>query len=221
MAEPLELVIFDCDGVLVDSERLAIPIDGVILGHFGIEMPEAEIIDRFLGRSPSVMTEFLQEALGRTLADDWREPFNRLFQEAYEAELAPIDGVPAALDQIPLPVCVASSSEPDPLRYKLELTGLYDRFAPNVFSAAEVAHGKPAPDLFLHAAARMGVDPARCAVVEDSQYGVQAARAAGMDAFGYAGGMTEADTLAGPGTTVFHDMRDLPRLLGVQPVPSR
>jgi HAD superfamily hydrolase (TIGR01509 family) len=220
-AEPLELVIFDCDGVLIDSERIAIPIVAVILGHFGIAMPEAEIIDRFIGRSPSVMTKFIETRLGRALPDDWREPFHGLFQEAYEAGLQPIDGISAALDQITLPVCVASSSEPDGLRYKLELTGLYDRFAPNVFSAAEVRNGKPAPDLFLHAAARMGAEPARCAVVEDSQYGVQAARAAGMPAFGYAGGVTGADALAGPGTVVFDDMHDLPRLLGVQPVPSR
>jgi beta-phosphoglucomutase-like phosphatase (HAD superfamily) len=108
---------------------------------------------------------------------------------------------------------VASSSEPDRLDYKLKRTGLYDRFAGRIFSASEVEHGKPAPDLFLHAARQMGVCPAECAVVEDSQYGVQAARAAGMVAFGYAGSVTPARMLEGPGTTVFDDMRELPRLL--------
>jgi HAD superfamily hydrolase (TIGR01509 family) len=221
VAGPPELVIFDCDGVLIDSERLAVPIDAVILRHFGIEIPESEIVDRFVGRSPSALTEFIQERLGRALPGDWRQPFSHLFREAYERELRPIDGIEAALDQISLPACVASSSEPEPLRAKLELTGLYQRFAPNVFSAAVVPNGKPAPDLFLYAADRMGVEPSRCAVVEDSQYGVQAARAAGMTAYGYAGGVTGAAALQGPATTVFTDMRDLPRLLGVQPVPSR
>src|SRR6185437_3145157 len=118
-----------------------------------------------------------------------------------------------ALDDISAATCVASSSEPDELAYKLKLTGLYERFAGRIFSAVEVASGKPAPDLFLHAAARMGVSPGACAVVEDSQYGVQAARAAGMAAFGYTGSVTPAQMLEGPGTTVFGDMRELPRLL--------
>jgi len=95
----------------------------------------------------------------------------------------------------------------------LDLTGLWDRFEGRIFSATEVAHGKPAPDLFLHAAERMGVDPAACAVVEDSRYGVEAARAAGMRAFAYGGGLTPPERLAGPGTVVFDDMRELPGLL--------
>ena len=99
------------------------------------------------------------------------------------------------------------------LRFKLELTGLYDRFAGRIFSAAEVTNGKPAPDLFLHAAARLGAAPARCVVVEDSRYGVQAARAAEMDVFAYAGGVTPAHVLEGPRTVVFDDMRTLPELL--------
>ncbi len=221
MAEPWELVIFDCDGVLIDSERLAVPIDGAILNHFGIDIPEAEIIDRFVGRSSSVLPEFIEARLGHPLPAGWDVPFRRLYREAYEAELRPIDGIEAALDQITLPICVASSSEPEPLRSKLELAGLYDRFAGSVFSAAEVRNGKPAPDLFLYAAERMGAEPTRCAVVEDSQYGVQAARAAGMKAFGFAGGLTRAESLEGPVTTVFDDMRDLPRLLGIESVPSR
>jgi HAD superfamily hydrolase (TIGR01509 family) len=93
------------------------------------------------------------------------------------------------------------------LRYTLGLTGLYERFAGRIFSVTEVARGKPAPDLFLHAARQSGVDPRRCAVVEDSRWGVEAARAASMRVFGYAGGLTPADRLAGPGTTVFENMR--------------
>src|SRR5581483_395824 len=118
-----------------------------------------------------------------------------------------------ALAAIELPMCVASSSGHDSLRFKLELTGLYERFEGRIFSAADVANGKPAPDLFLYAASRMGADPSRCVVVEDSRYGVEAARAAGMDALGYAGGVTRAAALDGPRTVVFDDMRTLPELL--------
>jgi beta-phosphoglucomutase-like phosphatase (HAD superfamily) len=99
------------------------------------------------------------------------------------------------------------------MRYTLGLTGLYERFAGRIFSVSEVAHGKPAPDLFLHAARQMGAERRHCAVVEDSRWGVEAARAAGMRAFGYAGGPTSAQRLEGPNTTLFEDMRALPRLL--------
>ena len=114
---------------------------------------------------------------------------------------------------MPAPGGVASSSGHDSLRFKLELTGLYKRFAGRIFSAAEVANGKPAPDLFLHAASRMGVDPGECVVVEDSRYGVEAARAADMDVLAYAGGLTPAEVLDGPRTVVFDDMRALAELV--------
>lgn len=221
MAAPVELVIFDCDGVLIDSESIAVPIDGVILAHFGLRLSEAEIIDRFVGRSSSAMTEAIEAHLGHSLAAGWDEPFRHLYTDAYQERLQPVDGIVPALDQISLLTCIASSSEPDALRYKLEIAGLYRRFEGRVFSASEVRNGKPAPDLFLYAAERMGVAPARCAVVEDSQYGVQAARAAGMTALAFAGGVTSASALHGPATTVFDDMRQLPRLLRAQPLPSR
>jgi HAD superfamily hydrolase (TIGR01509 family) len=208
-----DLVIFDCDGVLVDSEPIALRIDAVMLAEYGLHLSEPEIVDRFVGRSPGVMREAIEEHLGHPLPADWNARFRPQFDAAYENELRPITGVEQALDQISTKTCVASSSDPDRLDYKLRLTGLYDRFAGRIFSAAAVPNGKPAPDLFLYAAQRMGVDPGACAVVEDSQYGVQAARAAGMQAFGYAGSVTPARMLQGPSTTVFDDMRDLPRLL--------
>ena len=213
MAEPLTLVIFDCDGVLIESESIAVPIDMLVLEHFGLRLSEAEVIDRFVGRSSSVMTKAIEEHVGHRLPDDWDEPFRHLYTEAYEAGLRPVDGIEQALDQITQLTCVASGSEPEALVYKLELTGLDERFAGRLFSADEVVNGKPAPDLFLYAAERMGVSPSRCAVVEDSRYGVQAARAAGMDVFAYAGGLTSAEQLAGARTTVFGDMRQLPELV--------
>jgi HAD superfamily hydrolase (TIGR01509 family) len=210
---PADLVIFDCDGVLVDSEPIAVRIDLVMLAEFGLPMSEREVIDRFVGRSPEVMQETIEAHLGRRLAAGWEDRFDQLRRDAFETELTAIEGVQLALDQISRPSCVASSSGHQSLRFKLGLTGLLARFEGRIFSASEVANGKPAPDLFLHAAACMGVDPAACVVVEDSPFGVQAARAAGMDAFAYSGGLTSAASLKGERTIVFDNMRDLPALL--------
>ncbi|HTU96657.1 MAG TPA: HAD family hydrolase [Solirubrobacteraceae bacterium] len=208
-----DLVIFDCDGVLVDSEPIAIRIDAEIFAEYGMPMSEEEIIERFVGRSPSVTWGALEEHLGHPLPADFRTRTQAMFDAAYEHDLMPIAGIEEALDQITALTCVASSSDPDRLDHKLRLTGLYDRFAGRIYSAAAVRNGKPAPDLFLYAAQQMDVEPGACAVIEDSQYGVQAARAAGMAAFGYTGSVTPAHMLEGPGTTVFGDMRELPRLL--------
>jgi HAD superfamily hydrolase (TIGR01509 family) len=204
-----DLVIFDCDGVLVDSERIAVRIDAVVLARLGWKLTEPEIVERFVGRSEAYMVSEIERVIGRPLEAGWDDEFMPLYREALEAELEPVDGIVEALDAISTPTCVASSSSHERLRFTLGLTGLLDRFDGRIFSAADVANGKPAPDLFLHAAATLG----RCAVVEDSVYGVEAARAAGMRAFGYAGGVTSGERLAGPRTTVFGDMRELPGLL--------
>jgi HAD superfamily hydrolase (TIGR01509 family) len=207
------LVIFDCDGVLVDSEPIAVRIDVEMLAEVGVTMTAEEVIERFVGRSPEVIVAETEARLGRRLPEEWFERAEARIRKAYATELQPVAGIAEALEEIADPVCVASSSGHESLRYKLELTGLYERFTGHIFSAAEVANGKPAPDLFLHAASRMGFAPGDCVVIEDSGYGVQAARAAGMDVFGYAGGVTARDVLEGPRTVVFDDMRALPELL--------
>jgi HAD superfamily hydrolase (TIGR01509 family) len=213
VADRFELVILDCDGVLVDSERIAIRVEAEFLAELGWPLTEAEIIERFMGHTSEYMDQAIELQLGSRLPQDWKDQFHRRYREAFAAELVPVDGVLEALDQLTIPSCVASSGSHDKLRFTLGHTGLYERFEGRIFSGYEVANNKPAPDLFLHAAARMGAEPARCAVVEDSRPGVEAARAAGMAAFGYAGGLTPPDRLAGEGTVVFTDMRDLPRLL--------
>jgi HAD superfamily hydrolase (TIGR01509 family) len=209
-----DLVIFDCDGVLVDSERIAVRLDVAVLDRLGWTLTEAEVVERFVGRSHEYMVGEIEAAIGRRLPEDWEDEFHRLYREAFEAELAPVEGVVEALDRITAPTCVASSSTHERLRLTLGLTGLLERFNGRIFSTADVPNGKPAPDLFLHAARTLGADPARCAVVEDSRFGVEAARAAGMRVFGYAGGLTPAERLEGASTTVFEDMRELPALLG-------
>ena len=191
-------MIFDCDGVLVDTERIAVRIDVIVLAELGWPMTEAEVVERFMGRSDEEMTADIEAHLGRRLPASWEEPFRHLYRQAFEAELEPVAGVVEALDAIAIPTCVASSGTHEKIRFTLGLTGLYERFAGRIFSVSDVARGKPAPDLFLHAAARMGVPPAQCAVVEDSRYGVEAARAAGMRAFGYAGGLAPKARSPGP-----------------------
>jgi HAD superfamily hydrolase (TIGR01509 family) len=209
----VELVIFDCDGVLIDSERLAVKVDVQVLRELGWPLSEAEVIERFVGRSDRDTQAAIEAHLGRKLPAGWEERFQPLYEQAFAAELAPVQGVLEALDRVTLPSCVASSGTHEYLRHMLGLTGLYERFAGRIFSAEDVPRGKPAPDLFLHAADRMAAEPARCVVVEDSRSGVEAARAAGMRALAFAGGLTPGELLEGPDTIVFEDMRELPRLL--------
>ncbi|MFE4176162.1 HAD family hydrolase [Streptomyces sp. NPDC056909] len=218
---PVELVIFDCDGVLVDSERIAVGVHARILADLGCDFTRAEIVDLFVGSSKEVYRRAVEERLGRALAPDWQEPYEHLYQEAYAAGgLTPVDGVGEALAALTVPLCVASNTRAESVRMSLRRTGLDPWFGEHVFSATEVARGKPAPDLFLHAARGMGVPPDRCAVVEDSAYGAAAARAAGMRVFAYCAGLTPAERLAGPGTVVFDDMRRLPELIEQQTAPE-
>ncbi|MCX4866466.1 HAD family hydrolase [Streptomyces sp. NBC_00257] len=207
-----ELVIFDCDGVLVDSERIAVRIEVQIGAELGWPLTADEVIEKFVGRSNKSISELVDARLpGKSAA--WQERYEALHREAVDRELVAVEGIHEALAAIALPTCVASSGSHEKMRHTLGHTGLYAHFEGRIFSATEVARGKPAPDLFLHAARRMGVEPAACAVVEDSKYGVQAARSAGMRAFGFAGGLTPAHWLEGPDTVVFDDMRKLPSLL--------
>jgi HAD superfamily hydrolase (TIGR01509 family) len=184
---PFELVIFDLDGVLVDSERISSRITAAALRDAGIDISAAAVCDRFLGVSTAEMLQELEVEHGCRLPQSFRESLRERVLQAFERELEPVPGVPALLDALALKRCVASSSHPDRIRCSLEVTGLLDRLAPHLFSATMVAHGKPAPDLFLLAAARMTAEPMRCLVVEDSEVGIRAGKAAGMTVFGFTG----------------------------------
>jgi HAD superfamily hydrolase (TIGR01509 family) len=212
--DPIDLVIFDCDGVLVDSEKLSIDVDRRVLADLGWSLSHDEILHRFVGRSSAHFRSEVEAHLGRPLPDDWETPYQPWYLDAFERELTAVAGVEAALDEIATATCVASSGTHAKIRRTLGLTGLLPRFEGRIFSADDVANGKPAPDLFLHASERLGVTPERCVVVEDSRFGVRAARAAGMRVFGYAGGLTPADWLRNEGAIVFTDMRDLADLVG-------
>ena len=208
-----DLIIFDCDGVLVDSERIAIKIESEGLTALGWHLSEAEIIEKFVGRSAAYGHSEIVAKLGQTIAESWSSEFRRRYQAALETDVLAVEGVVEALDHIDTLTCVASSSDHDHLRLVLGRTGLYTRFAGRIFSATEVENGKPAPDLFLHAAATLGVAPSACAVIEDSAPGIVAAQSAGMDAYAYLGGVTPSDRLLLTGVIPLENMRDLPGLL--------
>ncbi|MCA6122537.1 HAD family hydrolase [Bradyrhizobium sp. WSM 1704] len=182
-----DLVIFDCDGVLVDSEELSCRCLSDALGQAGVAMSTERALELFLGRSSAAVIEYCQQA-GRPLPATFLTDLALKVRETFSAQLKPIAGVAAVLDELQLPHCVASSSDLARVKYSLELTGLAAYFGPRLYTSQMVARGKPAPDLFLHAAARMAVAPRRTLVIEDSVSGVTAAKAAGMKVWGFTGG---------------------------------
>lgn len=210
----VELVIFDCDGVLVDSDRISLRIQAEWITDLGLETSYEDCVRDFLGLGMPATLEILGKRLGRPVPSGWADGLDRAVREAFERELRPVPGIVEALDKIDLPTCVASSGSQEKMRFTLGLTGLWDRFAGRIHSADEVGRGKPAPDLFLRAASSMGTPPGRCVVVEDSPFGVIAAKAAGMSALGYAADDSEA-RLSNEGARTFETMLDLPGLLGI------
>jgi HAD superfamily hydrolase (TIGR01509 family) len=211
------LVIFDCDGVLVDSDRISLRIQAERIRALGLAITDEECVHEFLGIGMPATLRRIEEWLGRPLPEGWEAELDGAVTAAFRRELRPVPGIANALDQITLPTCVASSGSHEKMMLTLGLTGLYERFAGRIFSADEVERGKPDPDLFFYAAERMDVVPERCIVVEDSPWGVVAAVAAGMSALGYAadGEPRAAAALAEAGALVFTEMAELPRLLAV------
>lgn len=184
-------LILDCDGVLVDSEAIAINIERHMLSQWGLDYDQEHYLSRFVGlanRDYHAQLRSDADRAGAALPDDFAAQMQSAIWARFEHELAGLPGVERLVGSFPGPVAVASSSEAAKLTRKLDLTGLSGLFSDHVFSADLVTNGKPAPDLFLHAAHAIGVDPASCLVVEDSINGIRAARAAGMTAFGYTGG---------------------------------
>ena len=214
MERRVELVIFDCDGVLVDSELISAQVGSRILAELGWDVTPQELIRRFAGCSDDDWRTAVEAELGRELPGDWDAPYRSWYEDAFAAELRAVPGVAEAIDALPQPRCVASNGSRDKILANLRRTGLADAFEGRVFSAEEVDRGKPAPDLFLYAAHRMGVDPGNCVVIEDTPTGLSAARAAGMRTLAYASGLIPVERLRGHDTTVFSSMTDLPWLMG-------
>jgi D-ribulokinase len=217
-----ELVIFDCDGVLVDSEVIALDVMRRRLSDAGLRLTDQETRERFLGRRLDSAMLRIEAELGAPLPEAFPVDFSREILLAFERELKGVEGVRQAVHGLSARVCVASSSGHDRLRHSLRLAGYETMFAPNIFSAADVAEGKPSPDLFLHAARAMKVAPKDCLVIEDSVAGVAAGRAAGMIVFGFIGAShflppeEGADLTAAGAELLFDDMVRLPDLVAAR-----
>jgi HAD superfamily hydrolase (TIGR01509 family) len=213
-----DLIIFDCDGVLVDSEALACVVHADVLTQHGYAISPEQVHDRFLGRSAREARLEVESELGFALPDAYTAQLKATIDRVFGEQLTPVPHIADTLTQLTLPICVASSGTPTRIRSSLRTTGLLNRFNPHLFSALQVERGKPAPDLFLFAAAQMNTPPERCLVIEDSVPGVTAARAADMTVIGFTGGAHcrpgDADRLRHVGaSTVIDDMRALPALV--------
>ena len=210
-----DLVIFDNDGVLVDSEPLSNRILADCLTEVGHPTTTEDSIRDYMGAAVHRVHDVVRERSGQELPADFDASYYRRVFAAFERELEPVEGVGTVLEKLTadgVPYCLASSGSHERIRVALRKTGLYERFGePRIFSSQDVGRGKPAPDLFRHAARSMGAPPERCAVVEDSPLGVQAARAAGMDVYAFTA-MTPAAKLA-DATALFGTMAELPDLL--------
>lgn len=216
-----ELVIFDCDGVLVDSERITNTVFAQMLNEQGLSVTLDDMFRDFVGRSMPQCLAIIEKRLCRPVPEEFIEQYEIRIKRALRNELRPVRGIKDALRAIDIRKCVASSGSHEKIRTTLGLTGLLSQFDGAIFSVSDVQIPKPHPDVFLHAAKSMECSPAKTAVVEDTVLGVQAGIDAGMTVFGYAE-ITSPQPLADAGATVFQDMRDLPEFLaGADPLRPR
>jgi HAD superfamily hydrolase (TIGR01509 family) len=219
--QDFDLVIFDCDGVLVDSELISCRAHSETLTRHGYPITADQVLERFLGVSDREARAAIEAEIGRKLPDDFEAQVKHATLQFYAGDLRAISHVGEAIAAIDLAKCVASSGTPEKIRHGLTCAALYDVLAPNIFSATQVKRGKPAPDLFLFAAEQMQVAPARCVVIEDSVPGITGALAAGMSVLGFHGGSHcqpgHAGKLRAAGAhRTFDDMRQLPALIAAE-----
>ena len=207
------LVIFDCDGVLVDSELITNRVFAQMLNEVGIAMSLEEMFERFVGRSMPQCLAIVTELLGRPVPDEFVQQFRKRAAAALQSELKAVPDIGTVLAAMCVPFCVASSGTHEKMQTTLGITGLLPQFRGKMYSVTEVARSKPFPDVFLYAASQQGVVPSACAVIEDTPTGVTAGVAAGMTVFGYCA-LTPRHRLIEAGAHhTFERMRDLPGLL--------
>jgi len=212
------LLIFDCDGVLVDTEIISGRFFARALTEAGLPTTLEDCLVRYRGRSNAACMRLIEDALGRPLPEGWLADAERQLAAEFAKGIRPIPGVVAVIEAAQargIASCVASSGSLEKMRLTLGLSGLAAYFGDRLYSASMVKHGKPAPDIFLHAAREMRAPPEACLIIEDSLPGVMAARAAEMRVLGYAGDpLTDANALAEAGASVITDMREAIRSLG-------
>jgi HAD superfamily hydrolase (TIGR01509 family) len=214
--KPIQLVIFDCDGVLVDSEPITNSVFAQMLGELGISLTLPDMYERFVGQSTARCCELIAAMLGRPVPPGFVGEYRERSDAALASQLQTVPGIEAsldALDRLSVRYCVASNGTHEKMRTTLGITGLLARFEGRLFGITDVAQGKPAPDLFLLAAARFGVAPADCVVIEDTPTGVIAGVAAGMPVYGYCALTPERRLVDAGAQVLFTDMRRLPELL--------
>lgn len=208
----VELVIFDCDGVLVDSERITNTVFAKMLNELGLSLTLEDMFEQFVGHSMLYCLALSEKLLQRPLPNNFETEFHERCAIAYQTHLQPVPGIVEILQNLEIPYCVASNSTHPEMQTTLGITKLLDYFEGKRFSAADVSRGKPYPDVYLYAAEQMDVLPERCVVVEDTPVGVRAAVSAGMRVLGYAK-LTPAHQLEQEGAISFTDMWRLTELL--------
>lgn len=221
MINTLDLIIFDCDGVIADSEVLSTRATAAALAEYGLDLTEKQVADLFLGKTLQAGLENIRTQFHQELPASFPARKMQLTEAVFRSDLTPVPGVVSLLDQLALPYCVASNSAHERLRFTFDATGLTSYFSGRVYSADDVSQGKPAPDLFLHAARSQNTPPHRCLVIDDSPSGVRAAVAADMPVIGFLGGAHTypalADQLRDAGATwIMHDYDEVRALLGPQ-----
>ncbi len=212
------LIIFDSDGVLVDSEIISNRIMAQSIRSVGGLMTDEEVLSTYIGGTMVEVIRDVESRIGRSLPTDWLQTFEKQRADAFRLELKAIDGVKEVVQLLSrkhVPFCVASQAKVEKTQLTLGLTGLLEFFNDHIFSSTMVPRPKPFPDLFLYAAQKFAVPSSECVVIEDSAKGVTAAVAAGMKVFGYAPKTGDASSLSRAGAQVFDEMRNLPYLLGL------
>jgi HAD superfamily hydrolase (TIGR01509 family) len=207
-------IIFDCDGVLVDSETISAKIFQQMAAELGFEIDFETVLEQITGTSMTENLKFFGENIVGDLPADFESDYRKRSYKAFKTDLKPIEGIHDLLDKIKVPIGVASSGPVEKIELNLTTTKLIDYFGDNIFSCYEIGSWKPEPEIYLHAAKKMGFKPNECAVIEDSVVGVQAAKAGGFDCYGIVHGKNK-NTFEELGATVFSDMKELGKMLGL------
>lgn len=211
----IKCIIFDCDGVLVDSEEIENKILLEMTKEFGLDMSMQETIKNFGGRSFKDIILQIENELNQKLTSDFEKEYRIRTYSAFKKELKPVKGVKKFIDTLSISYCIASSGPIEKVKANLTTTGLDKRFKNNIFSSYQINSWKPEPDIFLYASREMGFLPSECIVIEDSQAGVVAARKGGFNVFGFANA-NNSKLLEGEGAIVFYDFDELPNILNAR-----